>query len=402
MRMYRLIGAGVALLLALGTSTVAFADFGGGGSDQGGQGDQGWEGWWHHHHGGPPGEVKPPGATGAWGDVVNTTPTGPTGPTGTTGPVGSVRAELGFVNGYFETTSHTQTPPNLSAFTKFPGVETMEGHENIYSYVACTPAGTAASACAGTTPTGTNETAALDECNPCTMFNSAGKVIGTGSIDMPWWQSRGAHAHQHVSLLMHGTGTLANVHGVLIHPSATDPRCAAGVGTPHYVGCYWGTVHQDKCISGNWHGPLFIAPGQSGCVLPGGKVFGPTHIGKDGELFAEGATFYGPIRSEQGEAFSLCSSAVLGPVSVTETTGPVMIGSPETGACGGNFIQGPLSVEHNGCATCDTNGMDTGSVEISGDTVVGPLRSNDNVGAYVVGYFVTNSVSGPITEEGNK
>ena len=130
-------------------------------------------------------------------------------------------------------------------------------------------------------------------------------------------------------------------------------------------------------------------------------MFGPTHIGKDGELYAEGATFDGPIRSAQANGFSLCTSAVLGSVNVTETTGPVMIGSPETGACGGNFIQGALNVEHNGCATCDEDGKDTGAIDIEGDTVLGPLRSTDNVGAYVVGIFTLNNVYGPITQEGN-
>ena len=84
-------------------------------------------------------------------------------------------------------------------------------------------------------------------------------------------------------------------------------------------------------------------PRKARAGLPGGRVFGPTHIGKDGELYAEGATFYGPIRSAQARRRSRsATSAVLGSVNVTETTGPVMIGSPETGACGGNFIQGAL------------------------------------------------------------
>ena len=52
--------------------------------------------------------------------------------------------------------------------------------------------------------------------------------------------------------------------------------------------------------------------GSDGVRAAGRQVYGPTHIGKDGELFAEGATFYGPISSDQGEAFSLCTSSVLG------------------------------------------------------------------------------------------
>ena len=46
--------------------------------------------------------------------------------------------------------------------------------------------------------------------------------------------------------------------------------------------------------------------------------------------------------------------------------------------------------------------MDTGAVEISGDTVLGDLRSTDNVGAYTLGYFVQNNVYGTTVNEGNK
>lgn len=392
MRMYRIAGVAVVVLVALGSSSVALGYFGGHPGN-----------WWNHyrhgHHEGRPEEVKPPGVTGTWGDIVNFGP--PPTPTEPTAPSGNVREPLPTVNGYSEERTHTVTPPNVSMFAAFPGVVTMEGHEEITHYEACLPAGSPFSACQGKEAAGTMETAALDECNPCTVYDASGNVIGTGSIAIPWWDSGGHSVHQHVGLLMHGTGALRNLHGVLTHPLAGDPRCAAGHEIPHYVGCWTGTVHQDACISGDWHGPLRVAPGQSACILPGGRVFGPTSIGKDGELFAEGATFYGPISSDEAEAFSLCTSAVLGSVSVTETTGPVMIGSPETHTCGGNFIQGALSVEHNGCSNCDANGGDTGAVEISGDTVLGSLRSSDNVGAYVVGYFVPNNIFGSITEEGN-
>ena len=164
-----------------------------------------------------------------------------------------MRTELGNVNGYMSTRTQTVTPPNASAFSFFPGIETMKGHENITIFAACTPAGSALSACTGTGATGTTEDAALDECNPCTLYNSSGAVIGTGSIDFPWWQSSGHTAHQHVALVMHGTGGLTNVHGVTVHPGTTDPRCAPGLAEEHYVGCYCrhdpsGQVHQRQLV----------------------------------------------------------------------------------------------------------------------------------------------------------
>jgi hypothetical protein len=367
MRIFRIVVAGVALALALGTSSVAFGDVSG-----------------NHGQSPPEATVSPPGVAGAWGDIVSFS--------------GITVTPLGIVNGFKETKIAT-TSPSLSSFTKFPGVESLSGTENITIYEACTPAG---SACTTASP-GMNELAGLDECNPCTMYSSSGQVLGTGSIDMPWWSASGqTGSHQQVALLEHGTGGLANVHGVLTHPGASDPRCAPGVGPTGFVGCYAGTVHAEKCVSGDLNGPLRVAPGQSVCLSPGAKVFGPTNIGRDGELFAEGATFYGPVRSDQAAGFSLCSSTALGPVTVTGTTGPVQIGEPALSACGGNHIAGPLTVEHNGCATCDTNGMDTGAVDISGDTVTGPVRSRENVGAYVFGYFVSNTVSGPIVNEGNQ
>jgi hypothetical protein len=377
MRMYRLVVAGAVLALALGTSSVAFGYWGGhGGNGFGGSGRD------HHHGPAPEEEVKPPGVTGSWADLVSFT--------------GLTVTQLGIVNGFKETRIETSTP-SLSSLARFPGVDSLEGRQPITINEACVPAG---SACNKESP-GTTESVGLDGCEECTLYGPSGEVLGTGSIDMPWWEASGqAVLPQHVVLLEHGTGGLADVHGVLTHPGVNDPRCADGLGKPGNVGCDTGTVHEEKCISGG-HGALFVAPGESVCLSPGARIFGPTNIGKDGELFAEGATFYGPVRSDQAYAFSLCASAVLGSVSVSGTTGPVEIGEPATGVCGGNFIQGALDVEHNGCATCDADGGDTGAVDISGDTVLGPLRSTENVGAYVLGYLVSNTVYGRITNVGN-
>lgn len=384
MRKYRLLVAGAVLALALGTSSVAFASFGGSGGNGFGQGK--WLGQFggRGYHGGPPPpeHVSPPGVTGSWADLVSFS--------------GLTVTQLGIVNGFKETRIQTSTP-SLSSLARFPGVYSLEGRQPITINEVCTPAG---SACDKESP-GTTVSVGLDGCEECTLYGPSGEALARGSIDMDWWEANDqAVLPQHVALLEHGTGGLADVHGVLTHPGTKDPRCAAGLNKPGNVGCDTGTIHEEECISGA-HGRLFVAPGESVCLSPGARIFGPTSIGKDGELFAEGATFYGPVRSDQAYSFSLCSSSVLGPVSVRGTTGPVEIGEPVTGVCGGNFIRGALDVEHNGCANCDADGGDTGAVDISGDTVVGPLRVTENVGAFVLGYFVPNTVYGPITNEGN-
>jgi len=330
----------------------------------------------------------PPGTSAAWSDVLPAA-----GATTTT--------QLGIVNGFPEAVARTAIPPTPS-FKAIPGIQGLAGPEPITIFSACTTPG-ATSPCTSTSP-GIRQQAGLDVCGTstslCSFVDSSGTTLATGTIDMHWFAVRAAPgasgAHQQVAILEHGTGTLANLHGVLTHPGATDPRCVVAIG------CYVGTIHWDPpCISGSWPGPLVVGQGQSVCVSAGATISGPTIVQKDGELFADGATFSGPVSANGAATISLCGDKVSGPVSVTGTTGPVLIGEPATGDCPGNTISGPVSLAGNGCATCDADGLDTGALDFSGNTVSGPLVVTNNVGAFLLGDFAPNTVSGPVVTSGN-
>ena len=255
MRKYRLVVAGAVLVLALGTSSVAFGRFGGNGGHGFGQGSgfRHFGGHGQHHGPPPPEEVTPPGVTGSWADLVSFS--------------GLTVTPLGTVGGFKETRIETSTP-SLSSLAPFPGVDSLEGRQPITINEACVPAG---SACNKESP-GTTESAGLDGCEECTLYGPSGEVLGTGSIDMDWWEaSDQAVLPQHVVLLEHGTGGLADVHGVLTHPGTNDPRCAAGLGKPGNVGWTRGRFNKENRISSS-QGPLFVAPGESVCLAGGADL----------------------------------------------------------------------------------------------------------------------------------
>jgi hypothetical protein len=260
----------------------------------------------------------------------------------------------------------------------------ITGAEPIFDWTACTSPG-ATPPCVPAS--GIRTQAGLDGCTPdCTAVDPSG-VKRTGTIDMHWFAARGTGpgSHQQVAILLHGTGGLANLRGVLQHPA----------------GKYVGTIHWDApCISGHRAGPLTVAAGQSVCVSPGATISGPVSVGTDGELYADDASFDGPLRSDGASTIALCGDTVSGPVTIAHTTGPILIGEPATGDCAGNTIAGPVRLEDNGCATCG-GGADSGAIDFSGNTVGGPLRVTGNVGTFILGYFAPNTVSGPVTNSGN-
>lgn len=82
------------------------------------------------------------------------------------------------------------------------------------------------------------------------------------------------------------------------------------------------------------------------------------------------AALTGPFSADGALALTICHSALTGPVSVQRSTGPVVIGSDrEGGACAGNTLRGPLTVEAN-----------TGGTEVSANAVTGAVRITGNSG----------------------
>ncbi|WP_329315582.1 Ig-like domain-containing protein [Streptomyces sp. NBC_01278] len=125
------------------------------------------------------------------------------------------------------------------------------------------------------------------------------------------------------------------------------------------------------CITTAHQGPLTVASGESLCIAPGGSQTGPLTVRSGGALAVTGAEVTGPVSSDGALAVAVCGSQLTGPVTVSRTSGSVLIGSDDAATgCPGNTVRGPVSVNGN-----------TGGVEISADTVVGPLRCDANLPA---------------------
>ena len=81
---------------------------------------------------------------------------------------------------------------------------------------------------------------------------------------------------------------------------------------------------------------------------------------------------------------------ITGPLSVSGSVGPALIGEPASGDCAGNTIHGPVSLTGN------TTGLD-----FSGNTVNGPETVMNNTGGFVFGEFAPNTISGSVATGGN-
>ncbi|MFJ3175425.1 Ig-like domain-containing protein [Streptomyces roseus] len=136
------------------------------------------------------------------------------------------------------------------------------------------------------------------------------------------------------------------------------------------------------CITGAHRGPLTVGGGESVCIAPGGSQTGPVTVRSGGALAVTGAEITGPLSSDGALAVAVCGSGLTGPVAIGRTSGSVLIGSddPATG-CAGNTVRGPVGLNAN-----------TGGVEISADTFVGPLNCAANAPAPRLS---GNTVEGP-------
>jgi len=115
-----------------------------------------------------------------------------------------------------------------------------------------------------------------------------------------------------------------------------------------------------------------------------GKITGPVTVSAGGALWVSGGSITGPLRSTGPLALTLCDATVSGPVTISGTTGPVLIGGTD---CSGNNITGPVTITGN-----------TGGVSFSGNTVTGPLAITNNSGGFL---YSGNNVRGPATVHGN-
>ncbi len=197
-----------------------------------------------------------------------------------------------------------------------------------------------------------------------------------------------------------GSGTLSQVNGAI---SATLTTSSLTSGTHTVTASYRGDAHFSPStgqmtqtvtctvISGTRQGPLTLT---GSTCLQGATVNGAVTVAAGGSLAADHSLLNGNVTSNGATAIRLCTSSFNGSVSLTKTTGFVLIGdgadSDDVGAvpCGGNTINGAVSVVNS-----------SGSVELGGNSVSGAVSLSGGTGP--AAELERNHVTGALTCTGN-
>jgi hypothetical protein len=145
------------------------------------------------------------------------------------------------------------------------------------------------------------------------------------------------------------------------------------------------------CLTGKLSGKLTVGAGESVCLDPGARMSGPVTVNAGGTLYADGATFSGPLNAAGAGVVSLCGSTVTGPITISDSTGLVLIGGDAaTGPCAPNTITGPVRLTNN-----------KAGVELNGNRVSGPLTITGTTGSLPPPdpgsvHATGNNVTGPV------
>ena len=121
-----------------------------------------------------------------------------------------------------------------------------------------------------------------------------------------------------------------------------------------------------RTITGTHHGPLTIRKGVT-CITAA-TFRGSLTITRGATVAISGSHISGPFRSNQAETLSVCSTRITGPVSVTASTGYVLVGNGSP-ACGASTIRGRVTL------TSNADGL-----ELAGNTIFGAVRLTGNSG----------------------
>lgn len=140
----------------------------------------------------------------------------------------------------------------------------------------------------------------------------------------------------------------------------------------------------NPCITGLHVGVLRIGAGEAVCLGSGARVAGPIRV-DGGSLWIDGAHVLALLDSTHATAIGICGADVAGLVSITSSTGPVVVG--DGASCAGNHIVGPVSIQAN-----------TGGVSFVGNTDLGPVVLRDNSGGFA---YSGNTVHGPVRLSNN-
>jgi putative hemolysin len=141
-------------------------------------------------------------------------------------------------------------------------------------------------------------------------------------------------------------------------------------------------TYSEPCLSLSGYHGLTVGSGQAICTTAGAVIGGPITVLSGGSLDIEGAAVYGSINSNGAGVVRICGAKINGSLTVSSTTGPVIIGDEAIG-CAGNTINGPVSITNN-----------TGGVTFDDNTVNGPAMITGNSPSLA---FFGNTVTGALT-----
>ncbi|MDP9073044.1 MAG: Ig-like domain repeat protein, partial [Actinomycetota bacterium] len=127
-----------------------------------------------------------------------------------------------------------------------------------------------------------------------------------------------------------------------------------------------GRVGCDTTLTGDVNGALIGGPGST-CVI-GGHITGAVVVPAGSSLDLEGVTVDGSI-SADGAAFIRICGSTASAISVSNSTGFVLIGDAGDDSCNPNTLSGALTLSHN-----------TGGVEAIGNHVAGTVIDTANSG----------------------
>jgi hypothetical protein len=141
------------------------------------------------------------------------------------------------------------------------------------------------------------------------------------------------------------TATCTTTHAI---PIGADEITATYGGDSNY-GTSTGDLAErttaTTTITGVSPGAVIVKAGQSVYLAPGSSVHASVIVDAGGTLDAEGATITGALDATSAAEVRVCSSQIGGALSITHSTGPVVVGaSTGTPACGGNRISGSATV----------------------------------------------------------
>jgi hypothetical protein len=200
---------------------------------------------------------------------------------------------------------------------------------------------------------------------------------GTPSGTVTFYDGKYAVA---VGTLSGGQATLTT--GAL--PGGTSSLTAVYSGDGNFTGATSAAITQTvtftSTISGTNSAPVTVKSGQS--LLITGTVSGSLTVSAGGAVELQGGKVVGPVNATGTTALEFCDGTFGGPVTVSDSSGFVLIGGavddPLFG-CAADSISGPLALSGNTGSAAVEGTTIGGSLSLTGTTGIEPIAADQAV-----------------------